>query len=101
MQCQYIKLPTPLRNDLNEQVASSGAASADQSPSCCWEFSDVFVTHLMAHLVRGPGSCDQCVCQADSEVVQAFCSGARCQNNTSFLVGTVFFCKRHNHHCVP
>ena len=72
--------------ELNEQVSSSGVGSALHSPSCCWENSDVVVTHLVGQLMRAHGRCGQCVCQADNEVVQTFCAGARCKKNTIFLV---------------
>ena len=64
-------------HDLNEQVSSSCVGSAPHSPSCCWEISDVFVTHFMGKLVRALGLFGQCVCHADNEVVQTVCSGAR------------------------
>ena len=78
-------------HELNEQVSSSGVGNAPHSPSCCWENSDVVVTHLLGQRIRAHGWCGKCVCHADNEVVQTFCSGARCKKNTTFLVRTVFF----------
>ena len=78
-----------MARDLNEQVSSYGVRSAPQSQSSGWENSDVVVTHLLGQLVRARGSCGQYVCQTDNEVVQTICSGAKCHDNTSFIVRTV------------
>ena len=72
------KLVLRLADDLNEQVSPSGVGGAPHSPSSGWENTGVVVTHLMCQLVWARGVGGQCVCQADNEVVQTFCSGASC-----------------------
>ena len=79
-QCQ--NLVRRLVHELNEQVSSYGVRSAPQSQSSGRENTVVVVTHLMCQRVWARGEGGQCVCQADSEVVQTFCSGARCRKNT-------------------